>query len=117
VSRELYWIENVGNLACPFSYDLGEDLRFVLFSVTEGEDKPPNYPTIFNSAEVAIITKVDLVAAVEIDEAEAKRNIRADRPEMEIFKVPAKTSEGMTEYLEFLETRRIRSRATAGAAK
>jgi hydrogenase nickel incorporation protein HypB len=117
VSRELYWIKNVGNLACPFSYDLGEDMRFVLFSVTEGEDKPPNYPTIFNSADVAIITKVDFVAAVEIDEVVAKRNFQAIRPGMEIFKVSAKTREGMTEYLEFHETWRIRFRAAAGALK
>ena len=72
---------------CPSSYDLGEDLRFVLLSVTEGEDKPLKYPTIFNSADVAIITKSDLAAAVEFDEAAARRNIQAVRPGMEIFKI------------------------------
>lgn len=118
VSRELYWIENVGNLVCPSSYDLGEDMGFVLFSVTEGEDKPPNYPTIFNSADVAIITtRSDLTAAVEFDEAVARRNIQADRRGVEVFKVFAKTGEGMTEYLESFETRWIRFRAAAGVLK
>ncbi len=61
------FIENVGNLVCPSSYDLGENLRIVLMSVTEGEDKPLKYPTIFNTADVAVITKMDLAAAVEFD--------------------------------------------------
>jgi hydrogenase nickel incorporation protein HypB len=60
-------IENVGNLVCPSSYDLGENLRLVLISVTEGEDKPLKYPTIFNSADVAVVTKTDLASAVEFD--------------------------------------------------
>ena len=64
---DFLFIENVGNLVCPSSYDLGEDLRVVLLSVTEGEDKPLKYPTIFNSADVAIITKSDLAEAVEFD--------------------------------------------------
>jgi hydrogenase nickel incorporation protein HypB len=110
---DFLFIENVGNLVCPSSYDLGEDLRFVLLSVTEGEDKPLKYPTIFNSADVAVITKSDLAAAVEFDEAAAKHNIQAVRPGMEIFKVSAKTGEGMAEYAEFLEHRRVRSRAAA----
>jgi hydrogenase nickel incorporation protein HypB len=110
---DFLFIENVGNLVCPSSYDLGEDLRFVLLSVTEGEDKPLKYPTIFNSADVAIITKSDLAAAVEFDEATARRNIHAVRPGMEVFKLSAKTGEGMVEFLDFLERRRIRSRAAA----
>jgi hydrogenase nickel incorporation protein HypB len=64
---DFLFIENVGNLVCPSSYDLGESLRLVLLSVTEGEDKPLKYPTIFNSADVAIITKMDLAQAVEFD--------------------------------------------------
>ena len=110
---DFLFIENVGNLVCPSSYDLGEDLRFVLLSVTEGEDKPLKYPPIFNSADVAIITKSDLAAAVEFDEAAARRNIQAVRPGMEVFKLSAKTGEGMTELLEFLESRRSRSRSAA----
>lgn len=108
---DFLFIENVGNLVCPSSYDLGEDLRFVLLSVTEGEDKPLKYPTIFNSADVAVITKSDLAAAVEFDEPTARGNIQAVRPGMEIFKVSAKTGEGMAEYVDFLESRRVRSRA------
>jgi len=111
---DFLFIENVGNLVCPSSYDLGEDLRFVLLSVTEGEDKPLKYPTIFNSADVAVITKSDLATAVEFDEAAAKRNIQAVRPGMEVFKLSAKTGEGMTEYLEFLEHRRLRSGLAGG---
>jgi hydrogenase nickel incorporation protein HypB len=114
---DFLFIENVGNLVCPSSYDLGEDLRFVLLSVTEGEDKPLKYPTIFNSADVAIITKSDLAAAVEFDEAAARRNIQAVRPGMEVFKLSAKTGEGMTEYLEFLESRRSQSRSAAAVSK
>jgi len=110
---EFLFIENVGNLVCPSSYDLGEDLRLVLLSVTEGEDKPLKYPTIFNSADVAVITKSDLAAAVEFDEATARHNIQAVRPGMEILKVSAKTGEGMGDFLEFLERRRNRSRAAA----
>jgi hydrogenase nickel incorporation protein HypB len=114
---DFLFIENVGNLVCPSSYDLGEDLRFVLLSVTEGEDKPLKYPTIFNSADVAVITKWDLAAAVEFDEAAALRNIQAVRPGMEVFKLSAKTGEGMAEYLEYLEHRRTCSRASAAASK
>ncbi len=112
---DFLFIENVGNLVCPSSYDLGEDLRFVLLSVTEGEDKPLKYPPIFNSADVAIITKLDLAAAVEFDEATARRNIQAVRPGMEVFKTSAKTGEGMAEYLAFLEGRRLRSRCAPAA--
>src|SRR5271170_1233698 len=110
---DFLFIENVGNLVCPSSYDLGEDLRFVLLSVTEGEDKPLKYPTIFNSADVAIITKSDLVAAVEFDEAATRRNIQAVRPGMQILKLSAKTGEGMAEFLDFLENQRQRSRSAA----
>ena len=99
---DLLFIENVGNLVCPASYDLGEDLRIVLLSVTEGEDKPLKYPTIFNSADVAVITKIDLAAAVEFDERAADANIQAVRPGMQVFKVSAKTNEGMDDCLQFL---------------
>jgi hydrogenase nickel incorporation protein HypB len=114
---DFLFIENVGNLVCPSSYDLGEDLRFVLLSVTEGEDKPLKYPTIFNSADVAIITKLDLAAAVEFDEAAAKRNIQSVRPGMQILKLSAKTGEGMPPFVEFLEKRRLRTRSTAAVGK
>jgi hydrogenase nickel incorporation protein HypB len=106
---DLLFIENVGNLVCPASYDLGEDLRLVLLSVTEGEDKPLKYPTIFNSADAAVITKVDLATAVEFDELAANANIQAVRPGMKICKVSAKTNEGMDGFLQFLAQARERN--------
>jgi hydrogenase nickel incorporation protein HypB len=99
------FIENVGNLVCPSSYDLGEDLRLVLMSVTEGEDKPLKYPTIFNTADVAVITKIDLAAAVEFDRAAAHRGIQSVRPGMRVIEVSAKTGQGMDEWLQFLRSR------------
>ncbi len=99
---DFLFIENVGNLVCPSSYDLGEDLRLVLVSVTEGEDKPLKYPTIFNSADVAIVTKTDLAAAVEFDQELADRNIQAVRPEIQMFHVSSKTEAGISELLEYL---------------
>src|SRR5277367_6375042 len=102
---DFLFIENVGNLVCPSSYDLGESLRLVLLSVTEGEDKPLKYPTIFNSADVAILTKMDLAEAVEFDLATAKANIQRVRPGMRCYTVSAKTGEGMQEYLQFLTDR------------
>jgi hydrogenase nickel incorporation protein HypB len=99
---DFLFIENVGNLVCPSSYDLGENLRLVLISVTEGEDKPLKYPTIFNSADVALITKIDLAEAVEFDEETVKANIQAVRPGMCHFSVSAKTGVGLQEYLQFL---------------
>ena len=110
---DFLFIENVGNLVCPASYDLGEDLRLVLLSVTEGEDKPLKYPTIFNSADVAVITKLDLADAVAFDEQLANRNIQAVRPGMEVFKLSAKTGVGMNEYLEYLCRRRACAQAAA----
>ena len=97
---DILFIENVGNLVCPSSYDLGEDLRLVLLSVTEGEDKPLKYPTIFNTADVAVITKIDLAEAVEFERATAQRNIQSVRPGMRVFEVSAKTGAGMGELLQ-----------------
>jgi hydrogenase nickel incorporation protein HypB len=99
---DFLFVENVGNLVCPSSYDLGEDLRLVLLSVTEGEDKPLKYPTIFNSADVAVITKMDLAAAVDFNEQALDRNIEAVRPRMQVLKLSAKTGAGMQEFLDYL---------------
>jgi len=108
---DFLFIENVGNLVCPSSYDLGENLRLVLMSVTEGEDKPLKYPTIFNSADVAVITKNELAAAVEFDWAAARNSIESVRPGMRIFRLSAKTGEGMQEYLDFLSQQLVDQRA------
>ncbi len=104
---DFLFIENVGNLVCPSSYDLGEALRVVLMSTTEGEDKPRKYPTIFNSADVAVITKMDLAEACEFDKQAAYSSIEAVRPGMRIFEVSSKTGAGIDEWLEFLESQLI----------
>jgi hydrogenase nickel incorporation protein HypB len=103
---DFLFIENVGNLVCPSSYDLGENLRLVLLSVTEGEDKPLKYPTIFNSADAAVITKTDLADAVEFDWPAARSNIQAVRPGMKVMSVSAKTGQGMSDWIEYLLSRR-----------
>jgi len=103
---DFLFIENVGNLVCPSSYDVGEDLRLVLLSVTEGEDKPLKYPTIFNTADMALLTKMDLAEAVEFDLAAANANIQRVRPGMPVFQVSSKTGAGMNEWLKFLASSR-----------
>ena len=99
---DFLFIENVGNLVCPSSYDLGEELRFVMLSATEGEDKPLKYPTIFNSSDVAIITKMDMAEAADFDVAAARRNIESVRPGMQLFEVSSKTGSGMNEVFQLL---------------
>ena len=110
---DFLFIENVGNLVCPSSYDLGENLRLLLMSVTEGEDKPQKYPTIFNSADVAVITKDDLATAVEFDWEAAQRSIESVRPGMQIFRLSAKSGVGMQLYLDFLAHRLAEQRTVA----
>lgn len=95
-------IENVGNLVCPADYDLGEDLRVVLLSVTEGEDKPLKYPPMFHSAGVAIVTKTDLAAAAGFDRRQALANLERISHHARIFEVSAKTGAGMDEWIQFL---------------
>ena len=105
------FIENVGNLVCPSSYDLGEQMRVVLLSATEGEDKPLKYPTIFNTADVAMITKMDLAVAAEFDLEAARRSILTVRPGMRIVEVSAKTGAGMAETVAMVEGLRVRAQA------
>jgi hydrogenase nickel incorporation protein HypB len=100
---DMLFIENVGNLVCPSSYDLGEDLRVVLLSATEGEDKPLKYPTIFNTADIAIITKIDLAAAAEFDREAAHRNIETVRPGMRVFQISSKTGAGMDAWINSID--------------
>jgi hydrogenase nickel incorporation protein HypB len=113
---DFLFIENVGNLVCPSSYDLGEDLRVVLTSVTEGEDKPLKYPTIFQGADIAVLTKMDLAKAAEFDEEAAIANINAVRPGINILRVSAKTSLGVKDFLDELVRRRERSAACSRIA-
>jgi hydrogenase nickel incorporation protein HypB len=108
---DFLFVENVGNLVCPSSYDLGEDLRLVLLSVTEGEDKPLKYPTIFNTADAAILTKMDLAEAVEFDANAADANIQRVRPGMPVLKVSSKRGTGMGEWLKFVAAARFNRRS------
>jgi hydrogenase nickel incorporation protein HypB len=100
------FIENVGNLVCPSSYDLGEKIRVALLSVTEGEDKPLKYPTMFNSADAAVITKIDIAAPCDFDRTAALKNINEIRPGIRIFETSAKTGAGMDEWLGYLQEKR-----------
>jgi hydrogenase nickel incorporation protein HypB len=99
---ELLVIENVGNLVCPASYDLGEDLRVVLLSVTEGEDKPLKYPPMFQSANVAVISKIDLAQPCGFDRELALKNVRRVSPKAQIFETSARTGQGIQEWIDFL---------------
>lgn len=99
---DFLFIENVGNLVCPTSYDLGEAARVVLLAVTEGEDKPLKYPSMFYSADVAIITKMDLAEACEFDRALAYENILSVRPDIRIFETSAKKGTGIAALIDFL---------------
>jgi len=101
-SLDILFIENVGNMVCPSSYDLGENLRIVLLSTTEGEDKPLKYPTIFNTSDIAVITKMDLASVVEFDLDAARNNIQRVRPGMKTLEVSVKTGEGIIEYLDLI---------------
>ncbi|HMB94489.1 MAG TPA: hydrogenase nickel incorporation protein HypB, partial [Tepidisphaeraceae bacterium] len=102
---DILFIENVGNLVCPASYDLGEALRVVLFSTTEGEDKPLKYPTIFNTADVAIITKIDLAGVVGFDRRTAHESIQNVRPGMNILELSARSGEGMEAWIQLIQSR------------
>jgi hydrogenase nickel incorporation protein HypB len=102
---DLLIIENVGNLVCPASYDLGEELRVVLLSVTEGEDKPLKYPVMFRSAQVAVITKLDLAEAAGWDRESALANLRRAAPAATILELSARTGAGMDAWYALLRER------------
>jgi hydrogenase nickel incorporation protein HypB len=100
---DVLFIENVGNLVCPASYDLGERARVVLMSVTEGEDKPLKYPTIFNTADLALITKMDLADAVGFRREDALARIESVRPGLETIEISSRSGAGMEAWLRWLE--------------
>jgi len=108
---DFLFIENVGNLVCPSSYDLGEKIRVALLSVTEGEDKPLKYPTLFNSADAAVITKMDIAEPCGFDRELALKNINEIRPGIRIFETSAKTGAGMEEWLGYLQDERVKREA------
>ncbi len=104
-------IENVGNLVCPAAYDLGEEFRVVLLSVTEGEDKPLKYPTLFKSAHVVLLTKTDIAEAVGFNRDAAVRNIHRVAPSAALFEVSARSGDGMAAWYAWLEALVARRRS------
>jgi hydrogenase nickel incorporation protein HypB len=115
---DILFIENVGNLICPTSYDLGEDFKVVLLSVTEGEDKPFKYPAIFSKAAVTVVTKMDLLPHVSFNLAAVREQVRSLNPAGLLIEVSATTGAGMNAWLGLLEEKRAlkRLKAPAGAA-
>ena len=113
---DLLLIENVGNLVCPSSYDLGEAAKLVVLSVTEGEDKPLKYPSIFFKSALLILNKIDLLPYVPFDIAAAEENSRQVHREMEIVRVSCQTREGMTEWLAWLNRKRESLHAAASVS-
>jgi hydrogenase nickel incorporation protein HypB len=103
---DILFIENVGNLVCPSSYDLGEAAKIVVLSVTEGEDKPLKYPSIFFKAELMIMNKTDLLPYVPFDPDLCEENARKVHPNMECLRVSCLTGDGFAEWLQWVEQRR-----------
>jgi hydrogenase nickel incorporation protein HypB len=108
---DLLLIENVGNLVCPASYDLGEAAKIVLLSVTEGEDKPLKYPSIFFKSALLVVTKIDLLPYVPFDLAAAEANARHVHPKIDIVKVSCTAGAGMPDWRDWLDKRRAQTPA------
>ncbi len=109
---DLLFIENVGNLVCPASYDLGEAAKVILLSVTEGEDKPLKYPSIFFKSELLVLNKVDLLPYVPFEMQTAEENAHRIHPGMEMVRVSCTTGDGLEEWLAWLERRKRAQQAT-----
>ena len=101
---KLLFIENVGNLVCPVAFDLGEHFKIALLSVAEGEDKPSKYPSLFATASVVALTKIDLLPHLDFDLAACRKAVRGMRPGAFIFELSAKTGEGMDKWLDYLRS-------------
>ena len=104
----MLFIENVGNLVCPAVFDLGEHARVVLFSVTEGEDKPVKYPHMFKAADLVVLTKADLLPHLDFDLQEAKRSVTSVAPDAPILVVSAKSGQGLPRRYDWLASRRAK---------
>ena len=113
---DLLLIENVGNLVCPSSYDLGEAAKIVVLSVAEGEDKPLKYPSIFFKSELLVLNKTDLLPHVPFDIAAAEENARRVHRDMNIIRTSCVTREGIAEWVAWLERKRERTRVSAAAS-
>ena len=112
---EILLIENVGNLVCPSSYDLGEHAKVVLLSVTEGDDKPLKYPSIFVKSELMVLNKLDLLPYVPFSLEQARGNARRVHPGIEIIEISCLTSEGLGRWLDWLQSNRTRNLAATSA--
>jgi len=110
-STEILIIENVGNLVCPSSFDLGEDSRIVLFSTTEGTDKPLKYPAMFHQAEVVIINKIDLIPYTNFSLENARKYVHQLNPKAIIFETSCTSGEGIEEWCEWLQNKMKKSNA------
>ncbi|OIP95563.1 hydrogenase accessory protein HypB [Candidatus Wirthbacteria bacterium CG2_30_54_11] len=103
-SLDILIIENVGNLVCPAEFDLGEDKRLVVLSITEGEDKPLKYPVMFNRADAVALNKMDLQFVLKADLPLTRKNIRACNPQAEIFEVSARAEGGLDTLVAWIES-------------
>ncbi|MBU2521634.1 MAG: hydrogenase nickel incorporation protein HypB [Proteobacteria bacterium] len=102
-SVDLLIVENIGNLVCPAEFDIGEDSRVVVLSVTEGEDKPVKYPLMFRVCDAALLNKTDLLPYLDYDKEETLKNISQIHPGMPVFELSAKTGDGFTPWIEWLK--------------
>jgi len=112
---DLLFIENVGNLVCPAGFDIGEEIKVVILSVAEGDDKPEKYPLIFEQSSAMVLNKLDLMGMVDFDMEKARSAARATNPELPIFELSARTGEGIEGWLEWLRTRVKTGRPTPRA--
>lgn len=101
---DLLLIENVGNLVCPAEFDIGEDGKVVVLSVTEGEDKPLKYPLVFHESSLALVSKVDLLPYLDVNLDLIRENVRRANPGLAVIPVSARTGEGLVEWLEWLRS-------------
>lgn len=99
---DLLIVENIGNLVCPAEFDIGEDARVVVLSVTEGEDKPAKYPLMFRECQAALLNKIDLLPYLDYDRNAALNYIQQIHPDMPVFEMSAKTGAGITQWVQWL---------------
>jgi len=102
---DLLIVENIGNLVCPAEFDIGEDARVVVLSVTEGEDKPVKYPLMFRECDAALLNKIDLLPHLDYDIKETRHNILQIHPDMPVFEVSAISGEGMVQWIDWLKSK------------
>jgi hydrogenase nickel incorporation protein HypB len=101
-ATRLLFIENIGNLVCPAEWDLGEELRVVVISTTEGDDKPAKYPQMFASAQAMVLNKLDLLPYVSYDQARVKSYALAVNPHLRVFELSCRTGDGLTAWYQWL---------------